>query len=240
MTDASDLALTPGDPTQTIHFKVAVGFNQVLAYVWSSVRAFPTRDELAKQAASNDPADRREYLAEAALSWGLVGCVAGLGMVVFGLPAAALLGYVPGGVVLSACAAVSFFCLTGTFNVLWRWYWYVPRVVKGGKAVLATGRATRLAGRARTAADDAVRSGAVKAGEYNPNAVKAFHLQNVFTQTEREAHQHEQWGRRFDLTSVGIVASARYGPTCPHRNRGATVDDTPSLMHPPTSISPTR
>jgi hypothetical protein len=43
------------------------------------------------------------------------------------LPAGALLGYVPGGVVLSACAAVSFFCLTGTFNVLWRWYWYVPR-----------------------------------------------------------------------------------------------------------------
>jgi hypothetical protein len=72
-----------------------VGY-QVLAYVWSSVRAFPTRDQLAKQSASDDPTDRREYLAEAASSWSLVGCVAALGMVVFGLPAGALLAYTTG------------------------------------------------------------------------------------------------------------------------------------------------
>ena len=50
-----ELELTPGDPTQTIHFKVAVGFNQVLAYVGSSGSSWPTRQELAEQAWSDDP-----------------------------------------------------------------------------------------------------------------------------------------------------------------------------------------
>jgi hypothetical protein len=34
---------------------------------------------------------------------------------------------VPGGIVLSAFAAVGFFCLSGAVNVLWRWYWYLPQ-----------------------------------------------------------------------------------------------------------------
>jgi hypothetical protein len=128
MTDvASALAPTPGDPTQTIHFKVAVGFNQVLTYISGSLRAFPTRQELAEQARSDDPADRRKFLFEAGLCWTLLGCVAGLGMVVFGLPTWAVLGHVPGGIVLSAFAAVGFFCLSGAVNVLWRWYWYLPQ-----------------------------------------------------------------------------------------------------------------
>jgi hypothetical protein len=128
MTDAaSDLALTPGDPTQTIHFKVAAGFNQVLAYVGSSGRDSPTRQQLAEQAASDDPALRREYLFEAALCWGLVACVAGVGMVAFGFPAEALFGHVPGAVVFSAWGGVAFFCLSGFANVYWRWFWYLPR-----------------------------------------------------------------------------------------------------------------
>lgn len=49
-----------GDPTVTVHFKVAVGFR--------FVGTVPTRGELAKQAVSADPADRREYLMEVALS----------------------------------------------------------------------------------------------------------------------------------------------------------------------------
>jgi hypothetical protein len=127
LTPTSDLSLTPGDPTQTVHFKVASAFNQVLSYVFSSQRAFPLRDELAKQAASDDPADRREYLMEAALCWTLVSCVAGAGMVVFGFPTGAILGHVPGAVVFSTWAGVAFFCLAGSANVYWRWFWYLPR-----------------------------------------------------------------------------------------------------------------
>jgi ABC-type glycerol-3-phosphate transport system substrate-binding protein len=121
------LALTPGDPIQTAHFKVAAGFDQVLAYTFSSVRAFPSRDELAKQAASNDPADRREYLFEAALCWTQVGWLALLGMVGFGFLTKMLLGHVPGAIVFSAWAAVAFFCFAGACNVYWRWVWYLPR-----------------------------------------------------------------------------------------------------------------
>jgi hypothetical protein len=53
--------------------------------------------------------------------------VAGFGMVVFGLPAGALLGHVPGAVVFSVWAGVSFFCVSGSANVYWRWFWYLPR-----------------------------------------------------------------------------------------------------------------
>jgi hypothetical protein len=127
MTDAaSDLALTPGDPTQTIHFKVAVGFNQVLAYVGSSER-FPTRRELAEQAVSDDPADRREYLMEVALSWGLVGCLTAFAVALFGAVTGALFGYVAGNIVFNVAATIAFFCLSGFVNVYWRWFWYLPR-----------------------------------------------------------------------------------------------------------------
>jgi hypothetical protein len=94
MTDAaSDLALTPGDPTQTIHFKIAVALNQMLTYTGSSVRAFPTKHELAEQAGSDDPALRREYLIEASLSWILIGWASALVVAVFAVVTGALFGH---------------------------------------------------------------------------------------------------------------------------------------------------
>jgi RHS repeat-associated protein len=90
----------------------------------------------------------------------------------------------------------------------------VGGVVKGSKSLLAAGKATRLAGRARTAADaadDAVRSGAIKAGGYNPNAVKASRLQGVSEQEASKAHRLEQQGRRADQFGIGMggVSAAR-------------------------------
>jgi hypothetical protein len=55
-------------------------------------------------------------------------------------------------------------------------------VSKGVKGIVATRDAGRLAGAAKTAtqaADDAVRSGAAKAGGYNPHSVQESHLQGV-------------------------------------------------------------
>jgi hypothetical protein len=126
MTDPSDRAVTPGDPTRTIHFKVAVGFNQVLAYVGSPER-YPTRQELAEQAVSDDPAGRREYLMEVVLSWGLVGCLTAFVIALFGMVTRALFGYAAGAIVFTIALTASYFCFSGTVNVLWRWYWYLPR-----------------------------------------------------------------------------------------------------------------
>jgi hypothetical protein len=125
-TATSDLALTPGDPTQTVHFKVALEFNQLLAYVGFSGR-YPTRRELAEQASSDDPAERREYLMEAVLSWGLIGCLTAFVIALFGAVTGALFGYVAGNIVFNVAATVAFFFLSGSFNVLWRWYWYLPQ-----------------------------------------------------------------------------------------------------------------
>jgi hypothetical protein len=128
MTDAaSDLALTPGDPTQTIHFKIAAAVNGVLAYVGSSGRGVATKQELAKQARSDDPALRREYLTEASLSWGLLGWAAGCGIAAFGLVTGELFGHGVGNIVFNVAATVAFFCLAGSANVYWRWFWYLPR-----------------------------------------------------------------------------------------------------------------
>jgi hypothetical protein len=126
LTDASDLALTPEDPTQTIHFKIAVATNRLLAYTLSDYRE-EKREQLAEQAGSDDPARRVMYLWEVGADWLCLGIVALVGMPVFGLPARALLGDWPGAVVVSACAGVSFFCVSGTANMLWRWFWYLPQ-----------------------------------------------------------------------------------------------------------------
>ncbi|MEA2131607.1 MAG: hypothetical protein QOJ85_4498 [Solirubrobacteraceae bacterium] len=128
MTDAaSDLALTPGDPTQTIHFKIAVALNQMLTYTGSSVRAFPTKHELAEQAGSDDPALRREYLIEASLSWILIGWASALVVAVFAVVTGALFGHGAGNIVFNVALTVGFFCFSGAFSVLWRWYWYLPQ-----------------------------------------------------------------------------------------------------------------
>jgi hypothetical protein len=90
----------------------------------------------------------------------------------------------------------------------------VGGVFKGIKGVAAGGRAAvfgRDAHTAAGAAEDAVRSGAIKAGEYNPNAVKTSHLQNLSKREARQEHRLETRGRHFDQTSVGIggVSAAR-------------------------------
>jgi RHS repeat-associated protein len=84
----------------------------------------------------------------------------------------------------------------------------VGGVVKGAKAIGAGTRAARYARDAQTAtraADDAARSAAAaEAGGYNPNAVKASHLQGMSKQTETDAHRLERRGRRLDEISTGI------------------------------------
>jgi hypothetical protein len=87
-------------------------------------------------------------------------------------------------------------------------------VTKSIKAVAAGSRATRLgrdAQAAARAADHALRSGAAKAGEYNPHSVNASYLQGMSKQAETKAHSLESQGRRLDEIGVGIgsVGAAR-------------------------------
>jgi RHS repeat-associated protein len=83
----------------------------------------------------------------------------------------------------------------------------VGGVVKGGKALIAAGSATRFAGRARTAAtaaDDAARSGATAAGKWDPHRLNWAVNQGKSLQQAERSHVLEQQGRRFDEIGIGI------------------------------------
>ena len=61
------------------------------------------------------------------MSWTLVGWAAGFAVVIVAVVTGALFGHGVGTIGFTVAVTISVFCLSGAFNVLWRWFWYLPR-----------------------------------------------------------------------------------------------------------------
>jgi hypothetical protein len=122
----SDLSLTPGDPTRTIHFRVG----HLLARLWE-IDGPGSGSETSELAAmleqSSLDARKNALLHIIGLAWLGLGVVfVGL-IVVIAIPLDVLVGHSVGDPVSLAFLGGCFFCIGGVINVLWRTYWYVPR-----------------------------------------------------------------------------------------------------------------
>ena len=119
--------MTPGQPTATVHFKIANVLDKWLARGEEPLPAGVPQPGLEWNVSADDPEARGLYAITVNSAWALLAFACGVAMLVFGVPVRAVFGAEAGNVVLAACLAAVFFCLAGCANVLWRKYSFVPQ-----------------------------------------------------------------------------------------------------------------
>ena len=121
---ATDPALTPGDPRDTVHFAVARAFNRDLRREPPEPGYGDTA--LAWHAARDDPESRAAYADVVSTSWGYLafGCVFAIVACAFAVDV--LVGDEARNLVAFAWLGACFFCLAGFANVQWRKLRFVP------------------------------------------------------------------------------------------------------------------
>jgi hypothetical protein len=115
------VALIDGDPTQTVHFR--------LARTRLGVRGGDHADhgEQLEQSVrqDTDPEQRADYVLCVVVSWLRLTYRSAVALVVIGFLIRWTFGPPAAGVFLAIVMAVGFFFFAGAVNALWRYYWFV-------------------------------------------------------------------------------------------------------------------
>lgn len=119
-------ALTPGNPRDTIHFRVAHAGAERFGHDRPTGVAFGD-SWLAFSASADDPEMRRAYAIRVNASWGLMAfaCVFAISLVA--APVKVYVDETAGIALLALFLGVHAFCLAGCAYVLWRSYTFVPK-----------------------------------------------------------------------------------------------------------------
>ena len=121
---ASDPALTPGDPRDTVHFALALAFNRDLRREPPEPGYGDTA--LAWHAARDDPESRAAYADVVSTAWGYLAAGCAFALVACGIAVGLLIGDQARDLVAFAWMGAGFFCLAGFANVQWRKLQFVP------------------------------------------------------------------------------------------------------------------
>lgn len=122
----SDHSLTPGDPRETVHFRLE---QAVLQRFGINDRPAPGTfgdSWLAFSAEADDPEARRLYAVRVNSAWGLLAFACVIGIVAVATPVKVYLDETAGLALLALFLGLMSFCLAGCAYVLWRSYTFVP------------------------------------------------------------------------------------------------------------------
>jgi hypothetical protein len=115
------VALSGGDPTQTVHFRLA----RTRLGVRSSAHAEHVEQLEHSVRQDTDPELRADYALSVAVSWLRLTYWSTVALVVIGFLIRWTLGPPAADIFLSILMAVGFFFFAGGVNALWRYYWFV-------------------------------------------------------------------------------------------------------------------
>jgi hypothetical protein len=134
----TDLSLTPGDPTRTIHFFVG----RTLRRIQHADAPPPWMGDyvsaLAGEMQQGDPDIRRSIGYYISIAWALFAFAFVVLMLATAIPAGLLFGNGVAIPIADACAGGAFFCLAGFVTVYWRTFTFVPqarRLARGGDSM---------------------------------------------------------------------------------------------------------